>query len=217
MKLIYLTDRYGDRIMIRPLYGGPMLFFAGDHQPKYQELVTIELPGLVNEQSDSMVAWLKANMPMEQPDSRRQIFEFPAHVWRKTVLDDFLDAANYHYGTWWMNRLFSLAEFSAFADKWLPQVQEKMREISAVPKGQEQIAALDELRDLADRVFAVMAQAPQRIANERADLMHDLESVQVQALRQGGFEVDKWLETAESIQTPGILLSLLGDITSHLI
>lgn len=216
MKLIYITNKYGDRINIQPNYNGAMIFFAGEKQPGYQDMITLELPGLKGQMEAHILDWLKKHTPVADPTSRRQIYEFPETVWRKTHLDDFLDAGNYHYHGYWTARSFSLEAFSAFADKWLPQVQEQMRTISAVSNSPDKVKQLEKLYEFANRVFVVVNQCPQRILSEKTDLLHSLETVLVSSVKQQGFDAEKWIKTADSLQTPGISLALLADVTRTL-
>lgn len=213
MKLIYITNHYGDRIYVQPNYNGPMIFFAGPNQPAYQDMITLELPGLKGQNESHMLDWLKANTFSAEPDSRRRVYEFPETVWRKTHLDDFLEAENYHYNGYWTTRIFPLSAFSAFADQWLPQVQEQMRAVSAVSDGPDKVNQLNKLYEFANRVFTVMSQCPQRVSQEKADLLQHLETVQVNGLKQQGFDGEKWIKTADSLQTHQLVLRLLTDVT----
>ncbi len=216
MKLIYITNRYGDRIHVQPNYNGPMIFFAGPKQPAYQDMITVELPGLEGQGESHILGWLKQHTPAPGPDSRRRIYEFPETVWRKTHLDDFLQAENYHYNGYWAIRIFPLAAFSAFADKWLPQVQEQMRMVSAVSDGPDKTKQLEKLYEFANRVFVVVSQCPQRVNQEKADLLLNLETVQINGVKLQGFDAERWIKTADSLQTYQLAQGLLTDVTRTL-
>ncbi|MFO7540971.1 MAG: hypothetical protein R6X32_23255 [Chloroflexota bacterium] len=215
MKLLFITNQYGDRVMIHPSYGGRMIFFAGEEQPQNQELVTVELPGLPENSEAAIFAWLDEQTAVPA-DSRRPLYELPAENWRGAVLEDILDAENYEYLGWWLHAHFPLADFSAFADKWLPPVQAQMRQALEVTGPKERADFLRQLHSLADRVFVAIAQVPECIERERAELIEGVEKSVVAQLRQEPFVVEQWIETAELLQTTDLAHNLLVEVTQTL-
>jgi hypothetical protein len=136
MKLLFTTHRYGDRIMISPGYGGRAIFFAGEKQPRNQQLITVELPGLPKTvRRLSLPGWMK-HTAVSSP-SPHTLYELPADNWRPATLEDFLDAENYQNMGWWLHEHFLLDDFSRFADKWLPPVQEQIRQALALAAAED--------------------------------------------------------------------------------
>jgi hypothetical protein len=215
MKLLFVTDQYGDRMMITPSYTGRMIFFAGEKQPEKEELIVVELPELKENSEAAIFAWLNDHTAVQSP-SRRALHELPPANWRRATLEDMLTAENYQYLGWWLHAHFPLADFSAFADKWLPWAQERLRQSLTMAEDEERARILGELRPQVDRVFTAVRQASERMEQDRADLVAKIEKAAIAELRQEPFAAQRWIETADSLQTASLAHDLLIETTQTL-
>jgi hypothetical protein len=215
MKLLFTTHRYGDRIMISPGYGGRAIFFAGEKQPRNQQLITVELPGLAENSEAAIFGWLDEHTAVSSP-SPHTLYELPAANWRPATLEDFLDAENYENMGWWLHEHFLLDDFSRFADKWLPPVQEQIRQALALAPAETRVDRLHRLHQRAERIFTVVARTPDRIERERDGLIRVIEKELVAQLRQEPFAAARWIETAASLHTTSLISKLLIEVTETL-
>jgi hypothetical protein len=215
MKLLFTTHQFGDRIMFSPGYGGRMIFFAGDEQPRDEQLITVNLPGLPENSEAAICAWLDEHTAVSTP-SHRRLYELPAANWRPATLEDFLDAQNYEYLYWWLHEHFPLADFSTFGEMWLPKVQAQLRQALDVTHPEIRAQQLDQLYQQAKRVFVVMGRTPERIEQERDTLVEAGERDLVAILRQQPFAAARWIETAETLHTTGLIREMLVEVTQTL-
>ncbi|MEM8534181.1 MAG: hypothetical protein AAGF95_25260 [Chloroflexota bacterium] len=223
MKLLCFTERYGDRIMVRPSGYGDGVFFAG-RQPEENMLLLLDMPSLRDTTLGAIVTWLtkqsrkgKFRIPFVSNlrSSRREITELPEEVWRKAVLDDIFDAQNYQYVGWHLTRHFSLQEFSAFADAWLPQLQQRLQQ-SLVHAEHQQPHELQRTQAWLERIAMVIYQMPHRIGKEHDSVLQLVDEAQITTLRQGPFSVEKWIATADRLQTDDLIIMLLNEVTDYL-
>ncbi|NOK62503.1 MAG: hypothetical protein GFH27_549293n237 [Chloroflexi bacterium AL-W] len=224
MKLLCFTERYGDRIMVRPSGYGDGIFFAGQ-QPEENMLVLLDMPGLRATSLESIVTWLTIQsrkgtfrIPFlsDLGSSRREITELPEEVWRKAVLDDIFDAQNYQYVGWRLTNYVSLQEFSTFADTWLPQIQQRLQKSIAYAENQ-QPHELQRTQAWLERVAMVVYQMPRRISEEYDSVLQILDQAQITTLRQCPFSVEKWIATADRIQTHELIITLLNEVADYLV
>ena len=212
MKLLCATERYGDRILVRPYGWGDGIYFAG-RQPPEDTMLLLDLPGLDAADVPSIVRWLSRRQPGgllgRLLPTRRQINELPEHVWRPAVLDDVFSAENYRMVLWRLGRYFTLEQFSAFAGRYLPEAQERLRAVLTLSDANARARALDELSPWLERVSAVFDCTPSRLVVERDAIWRQLDEARAQALRAGRFDLRGWVEAIERMHTPDVQLDLL--------
>jgi hypothetical protein len=223
MKIISITEIYGDRVMVRPLfYWGDVLYFAGQ-QPPAKTMITLNLPGLTRLTPEAILAWVTEHNPARKKpgallSKRRQVDTLTEEMWRETVLADFLEAQNYQSALWQLHNHFSLAELGQFCEQWLPEARKRIGQVLAIPADRkaEQANRLKELHPFLDRVFGVANQAPYRTHHEQVDLTRELEEVEITAMRRGGFSPTRWIKMAETLETSELSLALLKEVADHL-
>lgn len=240
MKLVCRTEEYGDRIMIQPDFYGDGFFFTG-RQPEVNQLILVELPGLPTIPESEPIGkaikeWLNRRheskqehtLPAtpEQLGRQRRLNELPEGVWRDATLHDLLEAQNYQSAMWRLEDSFTLQEFSDFADRWLPEAQQKMHDTLVISSEKERAAALKQMHIFFERLFSVLDLLPRHILKEHDDLISRLEKTQVTALRgdkstlqttpPSNFDTNKWLDLASSLQTGELIQLLLMDVARNL-
>jgi hypothetical protein len=219
MKLLCFTERYGDRILVRPSGWGDGIYFAG-RQPAEDTMLLLDLPGLEADDVPSIVRWLSQRPPGgllgRLLPSRRQISELPERVWRPAVLDDVFSADNYRRVQWSLDRAFTLEQFRAFAERYLPEAQQRLRAVLAVSDPDARARALDELHPWIERVSGVFDRTPVRLVIERDAIWRQLDEARAQALRAGRFDLRGWVEAIERMHTLDIQLELLTEVVRHL-
>ncbi len=217
MKLVAVTEPYGGRPMIRLNYGAQSFFFSGQ-QPPERTMVTLEIPG-VTEPSDRGIIKALAAYRREEAMSpgRREIVEIPEALWRLAMLDDMLDTENYNWIIWQVSAHFSMEAIHAFAERWFPELQRRTSAVLAMPADATRVPALEETQEFARRITSVLYQYPNRFYIDQRDLMESLDKVQIDLLRQGGFDSERWMDLAERLLTPNLTAQLLGEMADSLV
>lgn len=128
MKLLFVTDKIGERVYIR--LADQSFFFAG-RQPEPDIVIALELPGVSSGSAEDIVNWLqqeaakKAGQSSAAPPDQRALIELPEHVWRRATIDDFIDGRNWNVFKRF-GYFFTLDEFVAFLDRWYPRMMKQL-------------------------------------------------------------------------------------------
>jgi hypothetical protein len=217
MKLLCVTERYGDRIFVRPVGWGNGVYFAG-RQPQYQVVLLLHFPGLNMADTESIIKWLgqRSGLLAKLLPSRRQVSELPEDVWRPAVLDDVLEAHNYSSILWQLQRHFSLEQFNAFATRYLPEAQQRIRDLLAISDPTARSRKLEEVRPWLERVAGVFAQIPGRLHIEREKIWEQLDQLRIAAVRATPFHVQTWAEAADQLYTTTMKMALLSEIAQYI-
>jgi hypothetical protein len=221
MKLLYVTQRYGDRVCITPAWQ-QSIFFTG-RQPEMNVMLALDLPGARGGSADDVLEWLrkeaakqafKAGRP--EPD-RRALAELPERAWRRAVMDDLIDARNFDSLWYSLHLYFSFDEFVAFAEKWWPLLLEQLREAQALSEPHARATALANVQDLANRVCRVANSLPASMSSTRDRIVERLERARVDAMRATGFTARKWTAMLGEVNTPPIKHALLMELAAHIV
>ena len=217
MKLILITQRYGQRTMAylyNYLEPALMVFFRG-REPLSQRMITVELAGLTTLNNASLRDWLLA--ATGQTDSRKAILEFPEGIWRDTVLDDFLTAHQYAQALWSLPQHFSLAQMQAFFDKWWPQTETRLRQLLTYNETEAQLQGFDRDQDFLARVLGVIAQSGNVFNRTHQELLKKWEERHLPRLRQAQpFVPEDWVEVAAALRDAGVCQTILREMAQRL-
>lgn len=149
---------------------------------------------------------------LDDPDSARERFmavvsqqtpqqlpELPEHVWRLATLDDLPDVQNFSNVVWNISDDFTLAAFRDFGARYLPEVQERLRLLQADDADPQTIIHLKSERQRLARLLAILGEAPDRLADDIRTLQRRFDQMQMAALQQQPFTVERWLAVAPQI------------------
>jgi hypothetical protein len=215
MKLIFTTQRYGQRTMVY-IYSYPaeMVFFRG-REPVAQQMITVEFAGLKEFSTQAIRQWLLADSG--QADSRKALLEIPEAIWRPTVLDDFLVVDQYAQALWGITQHFPLVDIQAFVDRWWPQAQTRLHQLLAVTEPEPQLQAFDRDKDFLARVLGVVAQLGNTFNKAHHDLLTQWEERHLPRLRQEQpFVPEHWLETAATLRATHVCQTMLREMAQRI-
>jgi hypothetical protein len=214
MKLILITSVYGGRVCVRVQYSN-FVYFKGA-QPADTKLVTLDLPGLKENTYPEVLNWLKTNGDSAEDLNRREINEFPESCWRNAVLDDYLEAGNFHETIWQINAHFSAEEFDRFGDKWISPAQQKLKNALQTEIGPSRIEAFDEIKDFLERVYYVMDKTPYRLTTEIEEMRKVIENAKFAEVKEQTEDLAEWIETVETFKSYWSIQTALNEIAREM-
>lgn len=135
--------------------------FAGE-QPTKGMPVVIMLDGLKKLTYKNLRRWIEERLPedTEAPRSRRLVL--PEGCWRPATLDDYVDSELHAWITPFES--YSIEDFDAFMDRWIPEVRAAMDTVTAAQTRGERRKALKAAHKLAKGVISVVDWVPARLA-----------------------------------------------------
>lgn len=217
MKLIYLTNEYGGRICVNVQYS--YRFYFEGAQPPNQTLITLDLPNLYMASYSYVMSWLKSYRGLEAEQTRREINEFPETVWRETVLDDYLEAENFHETVWQIFHRFSSADFAEFGNKWLDSAKEKLNNAVQNEIGTQRIQAFNEIKSFLERVYFVMDKTPQNLAQEIQNMQTAIDRASWENIKKQTDEIAEWIKTANRFSSDvarrDAVVEIVGEIAKR--
>lgn len=217
MKLIFTTQRYGQRTMVY-IYSFPepatMVFFRG-REPLAQQMITVEFAGLKQFSAQTLREWLLA--AGGQANTRQALLEIPEDIWRPTVLADFLTAEQYDHALWSISQHFTLTEMQAFMDHWWPQAETRLHQLLALNETEIRLQRFDQDNDFLDRVLGVAAQMGNVLTKTHQDLLTQWEERHLPRLRQEQpFVPEHWLETAATLRATNVCQTMLREMAQRI-
>lgn len=218
MKLIQYVQEYGTRSCIRLNYHQETLFFTGAEPTKYT-LITLDLPEVNSSNYAEVAQWLSSQGYFKGQGKRDVIYEFPPHLWRPTVLNDFIDAAEESVrGTFWqISQQFSLTEVNTFLAEWLPVLEARLQEIDQKTTPQERINTYKKYQTFCTNLLMVIYQVNGVLTKGQQDTLKRLEQEQLTLLRQKPINPAEWVNTAASFQTHELIINLVLELVRHLL
>lgn len=199
MKLIYLTSEYGGRIGVSIQYSH-RFYFKGA-QPPNDKLITLDLPGLSVNYYTYIISWLRSNEKQENEYSRREINEFPENVWRETVLDDYIEAGNFHETVWYIPQKFPSSAFADFGNKWLDDARKKLDNALQNKSGVPRINAFGEIKDFLERIYFVMDKTPGNLAIEIQNMKTEIDRETWKNITKETDDIGEWIKTANDFNS----------------
>lgn len=215
MKLIFTTQRYGQRTMVY-IYSYPteMVFFRG-REPLGQQMITVEFIGLKQFSAQALREWLLA--AGGQANTRQALLEIPEDIWRPTVLDDFLVVEHYPQAIWGISQHFTLAEMQAFVDRWWPQAESRLHQLLDLNEIEARLQGFDRDSDFLARVLGVAAQLGNVLTKTHQDLLTQWEERHLPRLRQEQpFVPEHWLETAATLRAVNVCQTMLREMAQRI-
>lgn len=206
MKIILLTQDYGERVCVRVQYNH-QLYFNG-RQPAVNRLILLDLPGLHEYSANAVLQWLKQNggesFIANALSPRREISEFAENLWREAVLDDYIEAFNYSETVYYLYQHFPAESFAAFGDKWLNATQHKLETALQKETGIPRIRAFNEVKDFLERIYRVMDKTPQRLTTEIEEMRETIDRARFSEVRTQSANLEDWIAAANNFETEAV-------------
>jgi hypothetical protein len=211
VKLMAHVQQFAGKPVIYVQWGKEAMFFEGK-QPAQQSLITYELAGLKSFSDSAVREWL---IEYHRKHKRKgEHTEIPEALWRRSVLDDILDAKNGDQFIWHVATAFTLAEISAFSIKHGPALIGEIKEAIALARKQR-ASALRKLQSRVDRVGGVIYNGTRRVPYDVNELEKEADRELVAKL--GAFNAAKWIEVCASLQNDAVKIELLQTIGKQLV
>jgi hypothetical protein len=219
VKLLALVMTHAGEAMIRLSNDREGLFFTGA-QPAQPSLITLELPGLTRV-GIAIRQWLveyhrRTSKSSAKSARRRERVDLVPKLWRKAVLDDFIDARNATEHVWNVSTYFTAAEIAAFCAEHGPKLHAEVREALAVPRASRP-RALAKVGKRADRIVPVIYQGSNRVKLEGAALDVELDREDAAQLVTGTWSATKWIEATRKLRTDVVKAEVLEEIGKQLV
>lgn len=214
MKLLLQTALFGGKAMVQ-IHGNQGWFFAGE-QPPYPALLALEIPGLKSQQHAAITKWLVEHNRAAAPRARGEDSAIPRALWRRAVLDDYLDAGNATTYVWSVPQYFTLAEIATFAETHGPALDGEIRAALATDRPRR-ATALAKVGKRADVIVPVLYAAQRRIPLELAELEVELDREAVAAVKAKAGTIAAWVNACANLRTARVKGELLADIARRLV
>jgi hypothetical protein len=218
MKILTQVIEHGKKLGVHINYSRVYLL-EGEAVP-VGTVVALELTGLRRKEDKAVLEWLSKHAgdngkEKDEKRSRREIARIPAQFWRRAALDDYIDADEWQFAAWCISEQFPLTEIAAFAEQWLPVVQERTAQLIAA-QGVERRKLVKSYEDVAGRVYTV---APQATARARHELEEELKAedrrrwIEAKTSEADLVQrVQSWVKAVGTLHDEGVIREALVDV-----
>jgi hypothetical protein len=222
VKLLFPTVTFAKKAMIQLQYHKAGLFFLGE-QPPVPALLAFEFPGLKSQDPDAVTRWMIAHHrktpPTSKADKKRADAEetsIPREMWRRAVLDDYLDATNATSYLWHASQYFSLDELATFAETHGPPLDRALR--AAMKHDRDaRPAQLAKVVKRAEIVVPLVTAAQRRISVDLEELKAALDREAVAKLTKAKRDVSAWISACAELRTDVVKAELMVAIAKRLV
>lgn len=220
MKLLFPTVRFANKAMVQHQYGKEGFFFAGE-QPSVPALLAFTFDGLRGHGHETITNWLIAhNAKSAKKGSRRASIEEDTSIardlWRRAVLDDYLDAANGSEHLWTASSYFSLAELATFAETHAPALDREVRAALATVR-ESRPKALAKALKRAEIVIPLATAGQRRITIELEAIKAELDREDVAKLKKAKSSVSAWISACAALRSDVVRNELVVAIARRLV
>lgn len=198
MKLLFPTVTFAKKPMVQFHWGKEGCFFAGD-PPPVNTLIALELPGLKSQGHEAITKWLIAHNARGKKKSGEDN-TIPRDLWRRAVLDDYLDAANGVTYVWHASTYFTLDEITTFAEAHAPALDRKVRAALATQR-ESRPASLANVLKRAEIIVPILNAGQRRISVELEELKAALDREDMAKLAKKKPHVSVWISACAELRS----------------
>jgi hypothetical protein len=217
VKLLFPTATFARKAMVQFHYGKPGLFFLGE-QPPVPALLAFDLPGLKSQGHEAITKWIIAHHQSTKKSKKTHEEEtaVPRDMWRRAVVDDYLDAANAVTYIWHASTYFSLEELVTFAETHGPALDRDARGAMSLLR-EARPKALAKVIKRAEIVVPLISAAHRRCTTDLEELKNALDREDVAKLKKAKTSVAAWISACAELRSAVVKAELLLDIARRLV
>jgi hypothetical protein len=214
MKLLFTTTTFAKKAMVQVHYGKQGLFFAGQ-QPPTNALLAFDFEDLKSQAHEAVTKWLIA-FNARGKKTRGEETAIPRDLWRRAVLDDYLDAANAVTYVWHASTYFNLTEITAFAETHAPSLEREVRAALSTDRASRPKVLAKALKR-AEIIVPILNAGQRRISIELEELKAALDREAVAKLTKAKGTIAGWISACAELRSVVVKNELMVAIAKRLI